>query len=214
MIDPSNVTNYSLDEAGLQEVILWWILAAGKSGTTSSRCLELFLSSWRSSIKEVPFDTVKKVDAKSSLALEMKKCGIGCYNNKARSWKALVHSNIDLKRCTLGDLEAIPGIGPKTARCFLIHSRRDQSYAGLDTHLLKFLRLVGYDAPKSTPTKKKYTHLEKEFLGLVKKSGRTVAQFDLIIWNYYSKNSTASSGEKDMMGLLSSIGVNPTSVLQ
>lgn len=214
MINPSNITNYNLDDSGLQEVILWWILAAGKNGTTASKCLDLFLSKHRSNTKEAPFDAVNKVYSKFSLALEMKKCGIGCYNNKARSWAALVHSNIDLKKCTLSDLESIPGIGPKTARCFLIHSRKDQNYAGLDTHLLKFLRLVGHDAPKSTPTKNKYNHLEKEFLGLVKKSGRTVAQFDLIIWNYYSKNSTVSSGKKDMMGLLSSIGVNPTSILQ
>lgn len=208
MIDPSKITNYNLDTYGLQEVLLWWILAAGKNGVTAARCLDSFLSSWKAG-RELPFEVVKRVDSVASLPEEMKAHGIGCYNNKAKSWRHLSNSNIDLKSCTLEELESIPGIGPKTARCFLIHSRRDQNYAGLDTHLLKFLRLVGYDAPKSTPTKKKYAYLEKEFLDLVKKSGKPVAYFDLVIWNYYSKNSPSPSSERDMLGLLDSIGATP-----
>jgi len=207
MIDPSNVTNYELDKNGLEEVILWWILAAGKNGTTAARCLELFLSTWSLSTKtNSPFEIIRKVDSKTSLAQAMKECGIGCYNNKAKSWRHLVNSGIDLSNCTLDELESIPGIGPKTARCFLIHSRRNQNYAGIDTHLLKFLRLIGYDAPKSTPSKSKYVYLEKEFLNIVKKSGKTVAQFDLVIWNYYSKGSSSLTKEEDMRELLSSIG--------
>jgi endonuclease III len=212
MIDPSNITNYTLDKNGLEEVILWWILAAGKNGATAAKCLDLFLSSWVEG-GESPFETVRRVDSKTSLALAMRKCGIGCFNNKAKSWRHLVSSGINLRACSLEDLESIPGIGPKTARCFLIHSRKNQRYAGLDTHLLKFLRMVGYDAPKSTPSKKKYVYLEKEFLDLVRASGKTVAQFDLIVWNYYSKNSKAMNSKEDMADLLASIGVNTTSVL-
>lgn len=85
----------------------------------------------------------------------------------------------------LEDLEAIPGIGPKTARCFLIHSRPDQQYAGLDTHVLKFLRDKGHEVPASTPTGKKYKELEKVFLQYAAESGMTVADFDLAIWNQY-----------------------------
>lgn len=212
MIDPSNITNYGLDTRGLQEVILWWILAAGKNGVTAARCLDSFLSSWGPP-DSLPFEIVKNVDRVSCLPAEMKKHGIGCYNNKARSWRHLANSGIDLKTCSLEDLEAVPGIGPKTSRCFLIHSRKNQSYAGLDTHLLKFLRLIGYDAPKSTPSKKKYVYFEKEFLKAVERSGRTVAQVDLVIWNYYSKGSTSSSSESDMADLLSSIGIKPKTAL-
>jgi hypothetical protein len=207
MIDPSNITNYHLEKNGLEEVVLWWILAAGKNGTTAARCLDLFLSSWSVVSKtDSPFNVIRSVDSKTSLPLAMKECGIGCYNNKAKSWRYLANSGIDLKTCTLDDLQSVPGIGPKTARCFLIHSRKNQSYAGLDTHLLKFLRFIGYDAPKSTPTKKKYDYLEKEFLDIVKKSGKTVAQFDLVIWNYYSKGSSSLTKEKDMFELLNCIG--------
>lgn len=215
MIDPSNITNYNLDENGLEEAILWWILAAGKNGKTAAKCLDSFLSYWVpykiSRLGDVdvghesPFQTVRRVDSKTSLALAMKNCGIGCYNNKSKSWRHLVNSGINLKTCSLEDLESVPGIGPKTARCFLIHSRKNQNYAGLDTHLLKFLRMIGYNAPKSTPSKKKYIYLEQEFLSLVKVSGKSVAQVDLIIWNYYSKSSI--SYQKDMVDLLGSLGI-------
>jgi thermostable 8-oxoguanine DNA glycosylase len=136
----------------------------------------------------------------------MKIHGIGCYNNKSKSWLDLINSGINLKTCTLHELESIRGIGPKTARCFLIHSRPNQNYAGLDTHLLKFLRMLGYNAPKSTPNKKSYLSLENEFLKLVSTSSRTVAEVDLMVWNYYSLNSLAA--KKEIKLFLTSIEMN------
>lgn len=196
MINPSNITNYNLKVSELEEVILWWILAAGKNGKTAARCLDEFLKKF--SFSSSPFDTVRTVDKNLDLAIEMKKCGIGCYNNKAASWRHLVNSNLDLKSCSLEDLESIKGIGPKTARCFLIHSRKNQNYAGLDTHVLKFLKILGYETPKTTPTGKKYTYLEKEFLKLVSILGKSVAEVDLIIWNYFSSRKN----EKEMSYIL------------
>lgn len=197
MIEPSKITNFNLSNNQLEETILWWILAAGKNGKTAARCLNSFLSKF-SSLSSSPFGVVAEVDRKFDLALEMKDCGIGCYNNKADSWRHLVNSNIDLKKCSLEDLESIKGIGPKTARCFLIHSRENQNYAGLDTHVLKFLKMLGYKTPKSTPTGKKYVYLEKEFLNLVKFLGKSAAEVDLIIWNYFSSNKN----KQEMLSIL------------
>jgi thermostable 8-oxoguanine DNA glycosylase len=75
----------------------------------------------------------------------------------------------------------------KTSRCFIIHSRPNAQYAALDTHILKHMRSLGYDTPKSTPSKKQYLHLEKEFLKLAKKADMSPANYDLMIWNKYSK---------------------------
>lgn len=121
----------------------------------------------------------------------MKSHGIGCYNAKAKTFLCLVRKDFNLKTCTLEDLESIPGIGPKTARCFLIHSRPNQQYAGLDTHVLKFLRDKGHEVPKATPTGKKYVELEKIFLKYVAESGMSVADFDLLIWNDYRNRKAA-----------------------
>lgn len=193
MIDPTKITNYNLTIPQLQEMILFWVCAAGKNGITSARCLDKLLNSCQDIDieKYTPFQIVEFIAKNKNLAHEMQKCGIGCYNNKSKTFLSLIQSNLDLQKCSVSELEAIPGIGPKTARCFLIHTRRDQNYAGLDTHVLKFLRDKGHSVPKSTPVGKKYLELEKIFLAYTKESGKSVADFDLEIWNYYRAKRTA-----------------------
>ena len=197
MIDPTKITNYRLSLAKTEEVLLFWVCAAGKNGVTAARCLDNLLSAWRDRAtnlvnnKPSPFDIVRYINQHGDLAAEMKKHGIGCYNSKSKTFIALARRNLDLKKCSVEDLESIPGIGPKTARCFLIHSRPNQQYAGLDTHVLKFLRDKGHEVPKTTPTGKKYRDLETIFLQYVVESGMTVADFDLMIWNDYRNRKAA-----------------------
>ncbi len=187
MVDPTKITNYDLDKDQLEETLLFWVCAAGKNGVTAAKCLDSLLNTWQGkvSVKLSPFDIVKYIYRFGNLAEEMKKHGIGCYNIKSKTFIAITQKDMDLKKCSVEDLESINGIGPKTARCFLIHSRKDQQYAGLDTHVLKFLRDKGHEVPKATPTGKKYRDLELIFLRYVAESGMTVADFDLMIWNSY-----------------------------
>lgn len=214
MINPNSITNFNLDTPQLEETILWWILAAGKNGITAAKCLDKFLVDFScvpalstsadqlgKATRLSPFETVRYVDKSFDLSLEMKSRGIGCYNNKSKSWRDLVNSNINLKTCSLEQLESIKGIGPKTARCFLMHSRRGQKLAGLDTHVLKFLKLLGYKVPSSTPTGQSYVRLEKEFINLAESIGKTTHEVDLIIWNYFS--SKKKSGVQEMKNILS-----------
>jgi len=98
-----------------------------------------------------------------------------------------------LRTCSIDELESIFGIGRKTSRCFVMHSRRNAQCAGLDTHILKFLRSKGHDVPKSTPgSKKKYLEIENLFLKYAKKSNKTIAKFDLDIWKKYAYNGGKS----------------------
>lgn len=185
MIDPTNITNYNLTSEELEEHILFWVCAAGKNGRIAARCLDSLLKDINGYI--APFSTIAK-SGYDNLAPLLKKHGIGCYTSKARTIWELSNSSIDLRTCSANDLETIYGIGMKTSRCFIMHSRPDIKYAGLDTHILKFLRSKGVPAPKSTPnSRKKYLELEKKFLTFAKESGKMVAEFDLEIWNYYSR---------------------------
>ena len=185
MIDPDVITQYNLNEKELQEYILFWVCAAGKNGRTAAKCCDKFLNLIGANEIYLPF-TVIKGSHKKDLPNILKSCGIGCYTSKARTMWELAHSNLDLKTCKASDLEKIYGIGMKTSRCFILHSRKGARYAGLDTHLLKFLRELGYDAPKSTPIGKKYLELEQIFLKYADKLGKTPADLDLEIWNKYS----------------------------
>ena len=190
MVDPTKITNYNLSQSELEEVVLFWVCAAGKNGVTAARALDKFLSFCDLSVS--PFVKIKNIDQNFCLEELMKSAGIGCYNNKAKTFRALAYDQFDLKKCSVEDLESIPGIGPKTARCFLIHSRPNQNLAGLDTHVLKFLKDCGFQVPRATPTGKKYKNLENVFLQICKISKLSVSELDLKIWRVYSKRETNS----------------------
>ena len=186
MIDPTNITKFNCTEAELEETLLFWVCAAGKNAITSSSALNKLLIEICKN-KYSPFEAIRKLD-KNCLPNLLKKFGIGCYNNKAKTFLQISNSNLNLKNCSLEDLECIYGIGMKTSRCFVIHSRKNANCAGLDVHILKFMNMMGYEVPKSTPNKKEYIYLEKEFLNLVKSCDKSISEIDILIWNYLSGN--------------------------
>lgn len=185
LVDPDNITDFDRTVPELELVLLFWICAAGKKAKPAAANLDRMLKHGRSIFgADGPFCIISSFGER--LPLVMKDHGIGCYNNKGRSMLELASSGIDLVNCSVLDLEAIRGIGPKTARCFLIHSRRGVRHAGLDTHCLKYLGERGFNVPKSTPTGRSYLELESVFLKMADESGKSVAEFDLDIWRRYS----------------------------
>jgi len=194
LVDPNNITKYDCTDKELQLLLLFWICAAGKKASTAARNLDRMLSRGSDLFcTDEPFEIIRRFGPE--LAEYMRVNGIGCYNNKSRSMLDLARRGLDLKRCSVSDLESVRGIGPKTARCFLMHSRRDARFAGLDTHALKYMRENGIDVPKSTPTGKKYLELERKFLEMADSSGKTIAEFDLEIWRHYSSAKRTSVGK-------------------
>jgi len=198
MVDPENITEYDLCNYELEERILFWICAAGKNGRTAARCLSKLLSAIAAN-HWGPMTAVLRWNVMYDLPALMKECGIGCYTSKAKSFvelsRAVISRDINLRTCSADDLEKIHGIGMKTSRCFILHSRYGARYAGLDTHILKYLKAAGVkDVPKSTPSsKKQYLRLEKEFLKIADLNEMLPADMDLAIWNQYSIKSTPST---------------------
>lgn len=186
MIDPANITNFKLSDEALEEHILFWVAVAGKNASNTSRALNSFLDHLYDRCPGAvgPFDAIRMY-GKRWLSHTLKKHGIGCYTHRAKAFWELANSNLNLRTCSVEDLEKIHGIGPKTSRCFIMHSRHNANVAGLDVHILRYMRDQGIKVPRSTPTGKKYLELEREFLRLVPK-GISVAEFDLSIWRTYS----------------------------
>lgn len=115
---------------------------------------------------------------------------MGQYFRIARAIGDIVYDLPNLKTITIEGLERYRGVGPKTARFFMLHSFKGAKCAVLDTHILKYLRDCGYDAPKSTPQNSNaYRKLEIRFLELWEKTnqGLSLAEFDLKIWKKYSQ---------------------------
>ena len=197
MINPAEITDFKRTDAELEEFLLFCIAVAGKTAVVQAQKVDLFiynlgLELWLASneplakIREAtPFQLLRATP--ETVVLEtMKKVKIGQYTRLIHAFDLV--TDLNLRTCTVEQLESIKGIGPKTARFFLVHSRPDQQYAILDVHILRYLNKEGIKAPKATPPAGKvYTALEKEFLLLAAKSGMTVADFDLSLWNAKGK---------------------------
>lgn len=187
MIDPTKITKFDRTDAELEEFLLFCVLVAGHNAQTTAKTLNRLLGYGTS--PHTPFTLLRLMlsmqdrVSENAFGLWLSTYGVGCHNRVAKTIRMILDRNLDLRTCTTEELESIYGIGPKTSRFFITHSRPDQEFAVLDTHILSFLRERGIAAPKSTPSGKKYAQLEQQFLEIAKKSGMTVADFDLMIWN-------------------------------
>lgn len=189
MINPNNITNMNRTKDELEEFLLFSILVAGKKASTTAKKLDLFLNKRKSHGKEdhSPLEFVEYLVQSCGLMHVLNYCKLGQYNRIHKAFKGVLKFKNRLENVTPEELVSVDGIGPKTARFFVLHSRPEQSYAVLDTHILKWLRAHGVKAPRSTPTRKKYMELEKKFLTYASQYGIDPASLDLQIWKSYSK---------------------------
>lgn len=183
LIDPKNITNYNRSHGELETFWLFCLFVAGKNSDTASLKLSQLLEDmtpWDS-----PFSYLRSVNIYDCL-ISVKS---GQYT---RLSKAIEQSlDLDLRNCSLNDLTSIYGVGPKTARFFLLHTRECCEYAVLDTHILKWIRNHhGYeDAPRDTPQKQdEYDYWSNIAITLMKNSypDMSLADIDLLIWTEIS----------------------------
>lgn len=197
MIDPYDLTK-PWDARRLQEWFLFGICVAGKGARQTADKVEALLEDMRVQPVQVgsagfavyepvePFDRVKVAIARGKLGYYLRKHKIGQYGRVNKAFRGMV--KIDPATVSLEELEAIHGVGAKTARMLLLYTRKDLEIVPLDTHVLKWLRAHGYDAPKSTPPPgRKYRELELAFIREGKKRGLTPKEWDTKVWQQYAK---------------------------
>lgn len=185
MINPTTITNYNRNQRELEEFLMFSIMVAGKSAKQTAQKLNQFLNHREDG--ESPLEFVDNLLHEGSLDHMMKQCRLGQYGRLGKAFAGIVKFQGRLHEVSVEDLESINGIGPKTARFFVLHSRQNVRHAVLDTHILKWLKLHGENAPKSTPTGKKYAMLEQAFLTYAWKYEMNPADLDLHIWKQYSQ---------------------------
>ncbi|NBW99491.1 hypothetical protein EBR03_07970 [bacterium] len=196
MITPTNITNYNRTQAELEEFLMFAILVAGKTAKVQAEKLEKFLR-LGFFLNKSPFEFLEWIDVDAqrvdyTLDEHMKHAKLGQYNRLEKAFRGILKFKGKLDSVTIEELESVDGIGPKTARFFLLHSRPDQKVAALDTHILKFLAMKGYKVPKATPSnKKKYRKIELDFLSECERLQKDPATLDLQIWKAYSTGNTA-----------------------
>lgn len=186
MIDPSDVTKFDRTDAELEE---WWLFScvvAGKTATTQARLLDGFLNEARFFPSERPFESIQRAVDTGMLEILLRNSRLGQYRRLTRCFAGSL--KLDLRNDPVEAFEAIHGVGPKTARMFIMHSRPDQRLAAIDTHVLKHLNANGFKAPAVTPSSPKlYRELEVAFLDLADKAGQSPADYDLAVWKSYAR---------------------------
>jgi hypothetical protein len=194
MIDPDNIRKLDCTQHELEERILFWVAAAGKSAHPTAKALEAFLRKPEWSLRHAgisvdspPFELIRSFGNRVAyLARALRYHGFGCFRQRARSFMALARSELDLAACGPDELMAIPGIGAKTARGFILYTRPDVRYAVLDRHVLRFMREQGLDAPKDSPQSASgYARWESQALALADRLGQSPLEFDRMIWLRY-----------------------------
>lgn len=189
MVDPFKITDFNRDDAALQEFWMFCVAVAGKKATMIAGKIDEFLAP--KAPGELPFDYVRRLVAEGRLDAAMRDARLGKYELLGKSWPFIVSdSGPDLRTAEAEELQDIHGVGFKTSRFFVLHSRSDAKVAVIDTHVLKYLKSRRHRVPKTIPVGAEYLRLERLMLRYARASGMTMADFDLAVWKHY-----ASKGE-------------------
>jgi thermostable 8-oxoguanine DNA glycosylase len=182
-IEPTKITNFNRTDAELQAFWIFGCVVAGKNSDYAARVMSRLLSKCNTT----PFEYLRELgEIGIRNALVASKSG-----NYTRITRFIMESmDLDLRTATLDQLLAVHGIGNKTARFFLLHTRPNIEVAVLDVHILKYMKEKGCTlAPTQTPTSSKlYAELEKAFLYHAKLDFpcMSIADIDLLLWMRYS----------------------------
>jgi thermostable 8-oxoguanine DNA glycosylase len=185
------------DDSSLERWALFCVLVAGHDAQIARASLDRFLAP--AVVTETPFEYIRYLVGANRLESALQRARTGQYRRYTVTFGALAHSfSADtLRTCTVEQLECVYGIGPKTARFFLLSTRPESEYAALDTHILKELAARGHKVPKSTPTSRgEYGRLEKIVLEYARSEGLTPAEWDYRVWSRYARqNQKGGSNE-------------------
>lgn len=196
-MNQNDITNFNRTKHELEEFLIFSICVAGKTANTIYPRVKTLMNRLRVCKSRSPFAGVRswvRHEIGFPFPILLRDLGIGCFKQKGMAITEVAFKGWDLRRVSLNKLESINGIGPKTARFFVLHTR-NQKCAVLDRHILRFMREEhNIPTPKDTPPDgPRYNNLEQQFIGLYDeeyiKTYNTLAAFDYSIWEKYQKKA-------------------------
>lgn len=197
-VDPMDITNYYRSDRELELFWLFCIMAAGKNADITASALGRF---YNRNYVQSPFEYIQELVNAGNLEIALKMARTGQYKKLQRAFTESL--SLDLRTATVDELMEIHGVGPKTSRMFILHSRSDARCAVLDVHILRWLKnfpeFIPVDVPDRTPSNlEKYEELEDYWLILtdVAFPGITKAKVDLMLWIEGSGRLKGDDNEK------------------
>lgn len=184
--NPERPTDFNRSRWEKEHFLTFAVLVANKPAARTRVVLANLLVGIGSD--ETPFEYLAFLDRTGILDATLRACRTGQYRRIGGALQVFARGGIDVETCTIQDLEAVPGIGQKTSRFFMLHAREGTRCAVLDTHVLKWLVELGYPAPRGTPREPgTYRRLEDVFLAEADKRGVTPQDLDARIWLHYAR---------------------------
>lgn len=200
LFDPFNATDDERSPEEMELFAVFCMCVAGKTAVVIARAVNNLFSG--SGIEGTPFEQIITMYEHGILRDNLIRARTGKYNYLERGLYELATSGLDLYTCSPQDLEQITGIGMKTSRFFILHSRKDTNIAIIDTHILKYLKCKNYpNIPDTVPTGKHYLRLEKYMLDKAESMNLSMQDLDLKIWSWYANKNTGVPPDNYLLGV-------------
>src|SRR5262245_4334997 len=127
MIELKGITAYGRSTEELEELLLVCAVHEGQGVFDAAVALDSFLRTVHTRKHLKGWQPLKVLRGLGlvDLAEGMKSHGLRSHKRNARAVAALVLCGLDLRTCTVAELEKVPGITPSAARLFVLHARPD-----------------------------------------------------------------------------------------
>jgi len=194
--NPSAVNPADIPEKMERHQLEWWILFTIAVAGKTAKGTEVKMRAFMDLIPYgSPFERIQEMIGQSTLGTCLRRVKLGKYGLMNKGFRAAIGLDLDLLERAdfphaLSLLDAIPGLGPKGSRMILMYAfpHHANQWVVLDTHILRWLREHGIEAPKSTPPEgRTYFRLEREFKKMAEERNLTTRQLDTEIWAAYSR---------------------------
>jgi hypothetical protein len=119
-IDPYRITNFRRTDAELEGLFCFCVAVAGKKAVVIAAAINRFFE--ECGYAGTPFDLIRAMSRYGSLRTHLVRSRVGKYDLLEKAYvEAATANDLDLRSVSPERLEAIHGVGAKTARFFILH---------------------------------------------------------------------------------------------